>query len=216
MALRRIPFVFTRLFLALAMSAPLKTLLIAAVTSVATTVACFVVIHTVLPESVWKATGDGRTIFNSKTGELRYAATGQSVAEMRAEREQATQQAKREQEDRDYLQKTESERNAERNASNVRRESIRAQNSAIYLKVKKFVDDHPRITPPYINPNDTFANYQWEQVTQPFRTGQLLTSEEHKNLLDFLGRVIINEPYKSDPSFREVIAELNKWDWEQF
>lgn len=140
----------------------------------------------------WKASGDGKTIFNSTTGDIRYTASGRLVAEENAERnikaEIAQEEYKRERAEREKT------REAERLVDQQKRIAIVAHNSDIYRKVKKFVDDNPKVIFPsaatvgrsleetYQQAYDqTSAHAEWERVTQPFRTGYLLTRDQRRD-----------------------------------
>jgi len=164
-------------------------------------VAAFALIWAFSSKPDWSASGDGKTIFNTRTGELRYTASGRSVSEVNAERA-AAYEANQEQYKIDQ-EKRDQEGISRTLVKEQKTNAIRSHNSAIYFRVKKFVDDHPKIVP----------TYEWEHVTRPFRTGMLLTRNEHSNLLDFLGRAVINEPHRSDASFSDAIGELKKWDF---
>jgi hypothetical protein len=171
----------------------------------------------------WRASGDGKTIFNSSTGEIRYTASGRSVAEIDAERRMEAKTAQLQQAEREKAREAqrvveEQKRTAERLVEEQKRFAIFAHNSQIYRNLKKFVDDHPRITlPAAASPAETYdrayKGLDWENVTRPFRKGYLLTREEHDTLLDFLGVAAVNEPGKSDPSFSQAIEELGKWEF---
>jgi hypothetical protein len=188
-----------------------KTIFISAAIGAAVSTVFLLLVWAIFSKSTWRASGDGKTIFNSRTGELRYTASGRSVAEVNAEikSQYAAQQSALAQAENKYKLEQVQRDQAREN----RRQQIRNHNSAIYYKVKKFVDDHPTVVIPPLTEKSPYANQQWESYTKPFRTGHLLDRLDHSYLLDFLGRAIKHEPYKSDNSFTQAIDELKKWDF---
>jgi hypothetical protein len=175
------------------MKAQQKTILIAVATAAATSVLCTLLIRTIWPEPEWKASGDRRTIFNTRTGEVRYAASGRSVAEVQAELERERKES-------------EERRERERLADARERERVHSHNSAIFRKLKQFVDAHPDIVVSGYGPS------VWESRTRPFRINKLLSRRQHYDLLNYLAKAVNEEPYKSDPDFIQAIEDLNEWD----
>ncbi|KKN13940.1 hypothetical protein LCGC14_1001260 [marine sediment metagenome] len=137
---------------------------------------------------------DGKTIFNYRTGELRYTASGRSVKEVRAA---ALKRYKLEDEQRSRERITREQR--ERSILEHKK-LVHAHNSKIFHSLKYFSGNYPEL-----------GSY-WSQITRPFRVNQLLTRREHANLLDFLGRAVANGPHKNDLGIMSAINQLNSWD----
>lgn len=151
------------------------------------------------PEPEWKSSGDGKTIFNPRTGEIRYTHSGRSVTEVQAERERKAQEI-----DRKNLAYRQKQKRKEL-ADKQKKELVRQHNSKLYYKLKKFVDANPKV-------EGVGSSGGWEFRTKPFRTNKLLTRQEHERLLNFLGLAIKKEPYKFNRAFYQAIEDLKKWD----
>jgi hypothetical protein len=181
----------------------LFTVLTAAITAVIASVACTVATHLLWLSPEWRASGDGKTIFSEKTGELRYTVSGRSVAEFQAEA--AKEQIERERKVTKETERWRNEAEQKRLANERKREASRRHKSQLFQEVKLFVDANPTVE------GVTF-NWKWAEVTKPFRTSKLLSRREHAELLDFLGLAVQKEPYKSDPDFSKAIEALKAWD----
>jgi len=159
-------------------------------------------------EGEWKPSGDGKTIVNTKTGELRYTSSGKSVDEVNAEKKQvAAQQAKR------FAARSEQETAlfAERaSQQKAEQKQVHEHNSRIYFRLKKFVVDHPMISGTGVG---EISQYEWDLYTTPFRTNRMLNPVDQKFLLDFLGKAVRLEQYKDDQSFHEAIENLKRWEF---
>ena len=184
----------TKRYEVMTMNALNKTILITVGAATFTSILCTVLLRTLWSEPEWKSSGDGRTIFSTRTGELRYTSSGRIVAEVQADRDRETKLS---------AIRLESERLADKR----NRELVRNHNSAIFRKLKRFVDANPAV-----NVDHIYDEFQWMLNTKPFRTNKLLSRRQHETLLDFLGRAIRKEPYKSNPEFSQAIKDLNEWD----
>jgi hypothetical protein len=106
-------------------------------------------------------------------------------------------------------------------ADEQKEKEVFSHNSQLYWSLKKFVDDHRviKFPPPSIGDGymvryeQASARLEWEELTRPFRVGQLLTREQRDALLDFLGKGVVNEALKSDPSYSQAIDDLGKWEF---
>lgn len=154
----------------------------------------------------WKPTGDGKTIVNSRTGEIRYAATGLTIQETADLKKKLAEEnaAVYEQQERERHRKQ-----AEREARQREFDTARSVNNwAIYYKIAEFVQKHSTFQPHSI--------YSWRHVTAPFRESRGLTDEEALTLRKALADAAYEEPHKSDPEVHAAIAELAKWKWYQY
>ena len=142
----------------------------------------------------WRASGDGKTIFNYRTGELRYTASGRSVKEVRAA---ALKRYKLEDEQRSRERIAREQRER---ATLEHKKLVSAKHSKIFHSLKYFSGNYPEL-----------GSY-WSQITRPFRVNQLLTRREHAELLDFLGRAVADGPHKNDLGIMSAINQLNSWD----
>jgi len=170
-----------------------KKLVLVAAGSSAITALLFMTATSVFGQK-WRSSGDGKTIFNYRTGELRYTASGRSVKEVRAA---ALKRYKLEDEQRSRERITREQR--ERSILEHKK-LVHAHNSKIFHSLKYFSGNYPEL-----------GSY-WSQITRPFRVNQLLTRREHANLLDFLGRAVANGPHKNDLGIMSAINQLNSWD----
>lgn len=158
----------------------------------------------------WKPAGDGRTIVNSKTGELRDVKTGLTVKELTAKREAAEDEAQK----KDLA--NEAQRQASLAQARVAEQRRLENNDRISARIKPFVER--QLQRPGATGTNTYAEYKrnhdWEKATKPLRTNSRLTDRDVIELLDMLKTAAKTEPFKSDASLREVIDELMRWEYE--
>lgn len=135
-----------------------------------------------LDEGEWKSTGDGKTIVNSKTGELRITRTGLTVEESaklsaqdasEAEQQRSRQNAK-------YAAQSaardaqDAARQAEmRSRNNAIDAEIRVRNRGVYLKSKAFIESQNAKGFPGTVP---YFNATWHRYTAAILAGQSIDS----------------------------------------
>lgn len=155
------------------------------------------------PEDDWKPTGNGVTIVNTRTGEIRLASTGQTVAEYDKELEEHAARERMEQSVRDAA--TASKRKEESAAQLQRRVDQLVHNQAIYARVKQFVEKYPRLKT--VGGIDSF----YVHAMRCFRTGLLPSNAEVDEILDQLGNAASMPEYAGNSELRSAIAEMQKW-----
>jgi hypothetical protein len=77
------------------MNIPQKTVRVAAGSSAITALVCLFIAIIAWPSQKWQATGDGRTIFNPRTGALIDTASGMPVPELRKKKAKETKERAR-------------------------------------------------------------------------------------------------------------------------
>ncbi len=145
----------------------------------------------------WKPTGDGKTIVNSKTGELRLTRNGESVEfaeEMRLRQIElnkiiAEKEARKRKEESEREEAAEDARKAREVQYVHQQEAARqSSNSEKYRQIKQFVelrwDQGFRPAPA-----GSRAFTEWYLATSPIRDGKPLTAANAKALGELLGRL---------------------------
>jgi hypothetical protein len=152
----------------------------------------------------WKPTGDGKTVVHTRTGELRYTASGRSVQEVAAEREAANRLARIEYERSTAAAKLESDR---RTAEWQKEEYAKwERNEALRSKIVRAVSDGNAMM------LRSRWGERWRVYSQSIRQGAFPSKVERDGLVNLLDEFesdsIIRKP--ATPSFAEPFISLKK------
>lgn len=163
----------------------------------------------------WKSTGDGKTIVNSKTGELRLTRTGESVEfaeEMRLREIELNKiiaeknARKREEETANREAADRSRKDREAQYAQQNEISRRSTNSERYRQIKRFVelrwDEGFRPAPAG---SKTFT--EWYVTTLPIRDGKPLTHANAKALSELIERLRGAELYRTSQAIVAAVRD---------
>lgn len=167
-------------------------------------------------EGEWKSTGDGKTIVNSKTGELRLTRNGMNVedAEDLADRqarlreitvEQDRKKAEAEHLAREASAKEEAARQAELRAhANAVDAKILARNRIVYLKTRAFIESQNANSFPSTIP---YFNQTWHRYTAGILAGQPIDSRTLHSLKTLVLEIQTYERIRVDKLQRDAKEE---------
>lgn len=171
-------------------------------------------------EGEWKSTGDGKTIVNSKTGELRLTRNGMNVedAEDLAQR-QASLIAQKEDAERKNRETSERFRQEaariqainERRITDARRSQeqaddalIRSANRGVYMKAKAFIESQNAKGFPSTVP---YFNQTWHRYTAGILAGQPINSSTLHSLKTLVLEIQTYERIRVDKLQRDAKEE---------